>query len=636
MEWTLPRSLSYADAAKMLGGADNKAVSTIDKLMCGTLLAASATGHVWALGLFDAKDQLVRLSQDLIASFTAKASGIGRIERTDRIAAAHAVIVLTAYFETLSETEDDLSRRRRSKAGLRTRSDLSTTVDGEEDDRVTAEVSELIAKMRRRRLAKPKQVKLATDQEAKSSKASAIAFALLHADLPLPTPQEPYEESLRRIRELYSNQTIELPPLLIGPDLWEPLEENVRRSLRKALVNQVPDRAITRYESLLQALAAEFPEVSYWANRVDQQATRAAVRQVQIALSGVQEALAAIACGRVPDDRRKALARSYNSALGRQIAETGEVPSGTVTIPTLGGAYIDPNFRVASVGQRDRPDIESWWEKCYVRTDIDSFLTGFLTSPDATGMILMVLGQPGSGKSVLTKVLSARLPDDQFLAIRVVLREVPADADVQTQIEFAIRDATGESITWPDLARSAPGTLPVVLLDGFDELLQATGVSQSDYLDKVARFQEREAVQGRRVAFLITSRTAVADRARIPATGVACLHLEPFSPDQVGVWVAQWNEANRAYFAGQALHPLTTQAVLAQRDLAEQPLLLLMLALYDADSNALQRVGSNLSHAQLYERLLRLFAEREVRKERPDLDDEALAHEVDRQSCGCP
>ena len=39
-------------------------------------------------------------------------------------------------------------------------------------------------------------------------------------------------------------------------------------------------------------------------------------------------------------------------------------------------------------------------------------------------------------------------------------------------------------------------------LDGFDELLQATGVSQSDYLDRVVRFQQREADQGRPVAVL--------------------------------------------------------------------------------------------------------------------------------------
>jgi hypothetical protein len=626
----LSRSLSYADAAKLLGGADDRVVDAIDKLMSGTLLATSAAGHVWALGLFEAKDQLVRLSKELIAGVTAKVSGIGRIERTDRIAAAHAVIVMTAYFEALSETEDDLAKPRRSTAGLRTRSGWSA-IDEEESDKFSTEVSDLIAKMRRQRPTKSKQIKLVAGQSPESNKASAIAYELLHTELPIPTPQEPYEESLRRIRELYVGLTGQLPPLLIGPDLWAPLKDNVRRSLLRTLTDLVPPRAVTRYESLFQALASEFPEVSYWSNRVDEQATRVAVGRVQTALSGIQDMLTAIACGRVPDDRRQALARFYQSALKRQIAETGEVPSDTVAIPSLDSAYIDPNFRAADVTPRDRPDIESFWDGRDVRTDIDSFLTGFLTSLDASSTILMVLGQPGSGKSVLTKMLSARLPANQFLALRVVLREVPADADVQTQIEYAIRDATAESITWPDLARSAPDTLPVILLDGFDELLQATGVSQSDYLERVARFQEREAIQGRRTAFLITSRTAVADRARIPGDGVACIRLEPFQPDQVDAWVTRWNQTNSAYFTRQTLQPLTTQAVLTQPDLAEQPLLLLMLALYDADSNALQRVGSNLSHAELYERLLSQFAEREVRKERLDLDGEALKGEVDLQ-----
>jgi hypothetical protein len=627
----LPRSLSYADAAKLLGDADSKTVKAIDTLMSGVLLAASALGHVWVLGLFDAKDQLVDLSKKLIAGAAARASGIGRIERTDRIAAAHAIIVMTAFFEALTETEDDLTKPRRSMAGLRTRSARATNGEDDENDKVSTEVSNLIVKMRQQRLTKSKEIKLVTGQDSEASKAAAIAYEMLHTELPIPTPQEPYEDSLRRIRELYLDLTRQLPPLLIGPDLWAPLKDNIRRSLVKVLTDQVPTRAIIRYESLFQALASEFPEVSFWANRVDQQATRAAVGQVQTAMSGIRDILTAIASGRVPDDRRQALARFYESALGRQIAETGEVPSDTATIPTLGDAYIDPDFRTADVSPGDRPDIESFWNGRDVRTDIDGFLTGFLTSPAAGSTILMVLGQPGSGKSVLTKVLSARLPPDQFLAIRVPLREVPVEADLQTQIEYAIRDATTESISWPDLVRSAPDTLPVILLDGFDELLQATEVSQSDYLETVARFQEREASQGRRAAFLITSRTAVADRARVPGGGVACIRLEPFSPDQVEIWLTRWNRDNSAYFANRALQPLVTQTALAQPDLAEQPLLLLMLALYDADSNALQRADSNLSHAELYDRLLSQFSEREVRKERPDLDGEALKHEVDLQ-----
>jgi predicted kinase len=101
-----------------------------------------------------------------------------------------------------------------------------------------------------------------------------------------------------------------------------------------------------------------------------------------------------------------------------------------------------------------------------------------LTSVEATTAPLVVLGQPGAGKSLLTKVLAARLPAADFLPVRVALREVPAEAEVQDQIDYAIRAATGERVEWPDLSRSAGGAMPVVLLDGFDELLQATGVSQ--------------------------------------------------------------------------------------------------------------------------------------------------------------
>jgi hypothetical protein len=56
----------------------------------------------------------------------------------------------------------------------------------------------------------------------------------------------------------------------------------------------------------------------------------------------------------------------------------------------------------------------------------------------------------------------------------------------------------------------------VILIDGFDELLRATGIRQTDYLLRVAEFQRRESDQGRPVAVMVTSRTSVEDRARTP------------------------------------------------------------------------------------------------------------------------
>jgi hypothetical protein len=232
---------------------------------------------------------------------------------------------------------------------------------------------------------------------------------------------------------------------------------------------------------------------------------------------------------------------------------------------------------------------------------------------------------------VLTRVIAARLPARDYMAVRVELRNVPADTDLQSQIEHAIRDATGESLSWPALARSAGGALPVVLLDGFDELLQATGIGQTDYLEQIVRFQEREADQGRPVAVIITSRTAVADRARLPGCGAVAVRLEPFSAEQIRRWLAIWNAGNAAYLATRRLQPLSADAVLRQLALASQPLLLLMLALYDADDNALQRHSAELGEADLYERILTRFAERELRKTQPGVEADPLRAAVEAE-----
>lgn len=139
-------------------------------------------------------------------------------------------------------------------------------------------------------------------------------------------------------------------------------------------------------------------------------------------------------------------------------------------------------------------------------------------------------------------------------------------------------------------------------------------MSQWDYLLNVERFQRREAAGGRPVAVVVTTRTAVADRARAVA-GTVTLRLEPFSEDQISRWLAVWNSTNESYFRGRDLRPLTLAAVIRQPELASQPLLLLMLAIYDAQENALTGgVDTDLDQGDLYERLLSRFAWREVMK----------------------
>ena len=203
------------------------------------------------------------------------------------------------------------------------------------------------------------------------------------------------------------------------------------------LQEAVPGLAVSRYEELFRRLVAECPEFGIWVSMFDWQAPRAELRN---GLAGLGQLLDSITCGRLPDQRRAALARAYQVALAKPIAPSGEVPA-ELQIPALGQGYIDHRIRVAEVTASSDPGRDSWWNDVPVRDDACGFLAGFLTSPAAQESPLILLGQPGSGKSVVTRVLAARLPVADFLPVRVELRQVPAEADLQEQIEFAVRDA---------------------------------------------------------------------------------------------------------------------------------------------------------------------------------------------------
>jgi hypothetical protein len=92
------RSLGYADAARMLGGGESPAVKLLERIsVAGGLL-------IPGINLISVCKEIVKLGEDILKGLGERLRGLDRMSRTERLRAAHTVIVLTAYFDTLAES----------------------------------------------------------------------------------------------------------------------------------------------------------------------------------------------------------------------------------------------------------------------------------------------------------------------------------------------------------------------------------------------------------------------------------------------------------------------------------------------------------------------------------------------------
>ncbi|GIF68884.1 hypothetical protein Ais01nite_69190 [Asanoa ishikariensis] len=580
--------LTYAGALQIIHGRQHRILRVLDRLAdAGLLLGAVVFPPV--LALVDAKQELTGVLRDGLGRATERLGSAGGRDRLELIAAAHTTVALSAIFDAIAQRVGPSFAR------------LEVT----EDEKL--------------------QLASAPGHLVKQQEWTA---ALLAADIPMPGPTRGFQENLdEELAPRFTALANKAVAFFEGLRAWRELDVDAG-----ALRAEVSDLAVSLYRERYTRMAAEVPEFFVWASIGEHAATRDRLTTLNEAmaeiLAGQSEAMgklhdllaSANTRGRPEVDLyRSRLARVNAAALHKPLLRTGSVPSG-LSLPTVTQGFVTPRFRTALSGPGANASQEAWWADQPVHDGLDEFLAAFLAHPQSVRAPLVVLGHPGAGKSMLTSVLAARLPSESFTVVPVQLRRVNADDSVHAQIETALQDLLHEQVSWARIADEGHDAVRVVLLDGFDELMQATGAAQSSYLSEVKAFQEHEYDLGRPVAVVVTSRTLVVDRARIPP-GCLLVKLEDFDDAQLGSWLSAWNAANAA---SEGFRPLTVDEVLHHGTLARQPLLLTMLAIYAADPDADRLDAGDLSTAALYQRLLESFIRRQVieKPERPPAPEE--------------
>ncbi|MBN6050693.1 hypothetical protein JYK22_02010 [Nonomuraea sp. RK-328] len=558
--------------------------------MATLAIAAPAPAAVFAAiwGWIDQKSEATSLLRTILDGVSDKLLGLQGYERHQLITAAHTAVVASSFFEVLA------------------------------------------AEARSLRLLDEEREMLIADKWR--AEGQSVFDVLYQAPVPIPSATCGFQENLTNVGTWLADLEHRTR------SYFHPLQQAKPLPLNRA----VRDRALERYRTRYLQLAATVPEFFIWASLNEHAATRNAITGVRAdlreafhsqgaALERIERLLNLGHANREVYERNVAeiVARANRGALSQPVIEMSARHNSALTVPTVMEIYVSPHCRLADYNRSiSRPASELWWDNQPSSRHLDLLLIAHLASPAAFRRPMLILGHPGAGKSLLTKVLAARLPPIAYTVVRVPLRRVNADATILEQIQTALDLATNRRVQWWEVAQANPQAIRVVLFDGLDEMLQAASGSRDrrGYLQEIMDFQRAEAQQGLPVAAIVTSRTVVTDRVLI-ADGTTIIKLEDFDDQQISEWLNRWNRVNEVAAAAGQIRALPLTSVRSHQELVKQPLLLLMLALYAADPAA-PPIDALVSTGQLYRLLLNEFARREADKPREPLSEKAVAAAV--------
>jgi hypothetical protein len=560
-----------------------------DKFLGATIiLGASAAGNPAPLVLLEPKNELVRLGRSMIKRLTRREDD-GFLARHRRITAAHHLLVYTAFFAAAEE--------------------VLTTLNG----------SLHLSASERRRLAEraAEQWRLAESSPHEEPADGVVPVAATR----LPHPAEGLKAKESELSHLYVALARGLRRFMFGLEPWESAPEDVQARVL-SLLEELPQVAVEAYDSQYRELAADIPEFAAWATVDAHDRTAAQLDHLDVGLASLREAVIQQPARRREEEALAVvtgLAARYNSVIAEPIIADPSGPEGDgleLAYPAKQEAFVPQSFRVVRADRSAGPlrlEDERFWGEQAEHQDISGFLLSYLSSPYSVETPLVLLGHPGSGKSLLTEMLAARLATPAFNPIRIELRDIVPERELPLLIEEHIYATTHRRVNWGEFSDQLTDAPPVLILDGFDELLQASGRIHANYLEKVQQFQRDMTVLGRPIRAIVTSRITLIDKAVVPR-GSTIVRLLEFDSPRRRQWIEIWNRHNVAYFTESGVRPFELPAHKAIDELGGQPLLLLMLALYDSQDNKLAERGGTLDRTLLYDDLLRRFIGRERSK----------------------
>ncbi|MEL6441388.1 MAG: hypothetical protein AAFQ80_19310 [Cyanobacteria bacterium J06621_8] len=618
--------LNFNEVRKFVTNNHSELIDDIDSLVCLVTLISPFVVQTFTtvtLGkladLLTVRDGISRVTKRIFNKITEKFEG-DSLEKLRRMEIAYCLICYTAFFEALDRELPTLMGEIKVKPE-------------EKVIFVTKALEELNK-----------------SQDSADRLSDSRECSLTDTILNLPHPVDSFEAQKEQLLSLYSSLSEGFYRFIKDLKIWEDSKEIDQRVIQEKMKN-LPNTSYDFFSAQYYNLAEKCEKFYIWANLHEHKETKVRLdsmscsmqkllelynspqQGIDVGMKQLEEVISLIPQQINQEQANKAIEESqllYKNLVNEPVVKDDNNTSSLI-YPKKLDIFIPQSFKALRYSG-GRLEDETVWDNLPTRNDLEFFLYTFFSSPYSLDSPLIILGHPGSGKSLLVNMIAARFVASPYTPIRVELRNIQANNEIAVQIEEQLEKDTKRSVKWAELSDSLSNQSALVMLDGYDELLQASGKVFAGYLEKVKKFQETEVQLGRPpVRAVVTSRITLIDKANIPH-GATIIRLKEFDQDRRDKWSSVWNQTNQQYFKQENIEPFFVPNNPKIINLAQQPLLLLMLALYDSEDNKL-RQSCSIDQTELYDSLLRRFIKRELNKpsEFADFTPEAQEQKIDRE-----
>lgn len=304
------------------------------------------------------------------------------------------------------------------------------------------------------------------------------------------------------------------------------------------------------------------------------------------------------------------------SELNRPLSDNTDVEQ--IIYPLNKDIYISQSFEAITYKKKEHRKgfltADSLGEKAEKGENIGNYLLKTLVDPNYATKPIILLGNPGAGKSMLSKMFAGLLCEtNDFIPFLIKLRSVASSsASISEHINKGLQNSIENTsdVNWLEWAKEFRNRIPVIIMDGFDELMQTSNRELNGYVDAIREFQEKALNSGVCVRIILTSRITVMQDVSIPEY-TKIIKLDSFDVKRRDLWIRKWNNAQKKPKYKFAI-PKNEKIEL----LAKEPLLMFMLAVYDFENSELQNMANdkNFNQSRLYDSLLERFIKRQLEK----------------------